>query len=81
MSGHNVGRPIRRSVLMSFIFVEKHEKMPLTLLTTAALLGIAISPALAGNLDEPFIPQSPIPLGPPIMVNTGGDWTGFYACG
>ena len=66
---------------MSFIIVKKHEKMQLTLLTTAALLGIAISPALAGNLDEPFVPQSPIPMAPPIMVNTGGDWTGFHAGG
>ncbi len=66
---------------MSFIIVKKDEKMKLTLLTTAALLGIAVSPALAGNLDEPLVPQSPIPMAPPIMVNTGGDWTGFYAGG
>lgn len=66
---------------MSFIIVKKDEKMKLTLLTTAALLGISVSPALAGNLDEPLVPQSPIPMAPPIMVNTGGDWTGFYAGG
>jgi hypothetical protein len=52
---------------MSFIIVKKDEKMKLTLLTTAALLGIAVSPALAGNLDEPFVPQSPIPMAPPPL--------------
>ena len=66
---------------MSFIIVKKDEKTKLTLLTTASLLGIAVSPALAGNLAEPFVPQSPIPMAPPIMVKTVGDWTGFYAGG
>lgn len=56
---------------MSFIIVKRDAKMKLTLLTTAALLGIAVSPALAGNLDEPFVPQSPIPMAPPHYGQNG----------
>lgn len=50
------------------------------LLTSAASMMIAAGPALAGNLQEPIVTAVPTPV-PPVMVNTGNDWTGFYAGG
>lgn len=43
----------------------------------AAALG---SPVLAGNLQEPVVEPEPAPAPVPV-VNTGGDWTGFYLGG
>jgi len=57
--------------------------MKRTLIATTALLSFAAAagPALAGNLDAPVVTPPPAPMAPPVMVNTGGDWTGFYAGG
>jgi predicted porin len=51
------------------------------LFTTTTILALAASNAvLAGNLAEPVIVPAPAPIPAPVM-NTGGDWTGFYAGG
>ncbi|MEL6957563.1 MAG: outer membrane beta-barrel protein [Pseudomonadota bacterium] len=59
--------------------------MKMSFKTTAAV-AVALSalttlPAGAGNLAEPVPEVAPVPLPAPIPVNTGGDWTGFYAGG
>jgi hypothetical protein len=56
--------------------------MKRTFLATTALLTFAVGPALAGNIDEPILEPAPAPIAmAPVAVNTGGDWTGFYAGG
>lgn len=56
--------------------------MKRTFLATTALLTFAMAagPAVAGNIDEPILTPAPAPMAP-VMVSTGGDWTGFYAGG
>lgn len=51
------------------------------LMTTAALAFGAAMPAFAGSLDEPIVAAPPAAVPMPVMVNTGGEWGGFYAGG
>ncbi|MCF2872841.1 outer membrane beta-barrel protein [Octadecabacter sp. G9-8] len=57
--------------------------MKRTFLATPALLTLALAagPALAGNIDEPIITPAPAPMAAPVIIDTGSDWTGFYAGG
>ena len=43
----------------------------------AGLITVMASPVFAGSLADP-VPE-PVAVAPVAVVNTGGDWTGFYA--
>lgn len=45
-------------------------------LVSAGLITVLASPVFAGSLSEPTV--EPVMVAPAPVVNTGGDWTGFY---
>ncbi|MBY6065633.1 porin family protein [Leisingera aquaemixtae] len=44
-----------------------------------AIATVMSSAAFAGNLVEPVVEPAPAPA--PVVINEGGDWTGFYLGG
>ncbi|MGR3759501.1 outer membrane protein [Roseobacteraceae bacterium NS-SX3] len=50
------------------------------IVSIAAIAAALGSPVLAGNLQEPVVEPAPAPAPVPV-VNTGGEWTGFYLGG
>ncbi len=50
------------------------------LMISSIALAVFAAPAFAGGIAEPVMAPAPVPVAvAPVVVNTGGDWTGFYA--